>query len=148
MARWDGVTAEDRFWAKVEKTKTCWLWTGAIGKGGYGNFYADRRYVRAHRFAYELLVGPIPEGLDIDHVRARGCRHRHCVNPAHLEPVTRQENLLRGATSAAKNAAKTHCPRGHEYTKENTRMRKRAGRECKACHRDRERARYHSKKGK
>lgn len=84
---------EARFWAKVDKTETCWLWTAAIRRrSGYGVFSHQARTMLAHRFAYELLVGPIPDGLVIDHL----CRVRHCVNPDHLEPVTQRENLRRG----------------------------------------------------
>ena len=98
----------------------------------------------AHRFAYEMLVGPIPEGLDLDHL----CRVRHCVNPNHLEPVTRSENLRRGIRPRLpqndrigdKNRAKTHCPKGHPYDEANTLMHywKRENsmrRLCRTCHR-------------
>lgn len=99
-----------RFWAKVDKTDTCWLWTGTT-VNGYGQMRVADRKVYTHRFGYELLIGPIPEGLQIDHL----CRVRHCVNPAHLEPVTAQENSLRSNNLAAANSRKTHCPRGHSY---------------------------------
>ena len=103
----------DRFWEKVDKTgpNGCWLWTGACSRRGYGAILADfpdRRMLCAHRAAYEMLVGPIPDGLQLDHL----CRNRPCVNPAHLEPVTGRENVLRGTGFAAENAAKTHCVRG------------------------------------
>jgi hypothetical protein len=84
-----------RFWDKVQdrpKGEGCWLWEGAINSQGYGNFWDGVRFVKAHRFAYECLIGEIPEGLTIDHL----CRVRHCVNPSHLEPVTMRENFLRG----------------------------------------------------
>lgn len=113
-----------RFWQKVDKTETCWLWTAAIATG-YGRFYLDGHLVPAHRFAYELLVGPIPAGLDLDHL----CRVRNCVNPAHLEPVTRQENLARTPTA---NIAKTHCPQGHPYDESNTYVAA-TGRQCLTC---------------
>lgn len=88
-------TTEQQFWEKVNKTDSCWLWTGGVGRG-YGIFYrgADRggSFTVAHRYAYEALVGPIPAGLTLDHL----CRVRGCVNPAHLEPVTQAENVRRG----------------------------------------------------
>lgn len=100
----------DRFVAKVDNFDVdgCWLWVGAIDKNtGYGRFHAGdgRRTVNAHRFAYETFVGPIPPGLDLDHL----CRVRACVRPSHLEPVTRRENLLRGETLAAAHAANRDC---------------------------------------
>jgi hypothetical protein len=133
----------DRFWPKVDRSGTCWLWTSKINNRGYGLFSLNGRMVAAHRVAYELLVGPIPEGHDVDHVRERGCVNRHCVNPSHLEPVTHRENLLRGSGFAAVNAAKTHCPRGHEYTPENTYVNPHpdGGRICRTCKRDRDRRR-------
>jgi len=86
------LTPDERFWPKVDRGGACWLWTGALYVNGYGAFRGpDGRTIRAHRFAYERVVGPIPEGLDLDHL----CRVRACVNPAHLEPVTRAENLRR-----------------------------------------------------
>jgi len=93
----------------------CWRWTGAPDRYGYGRLKFCGRMMKAHRVAYELNVGPIPDGLTIDHVKARGCSTTLCVNPSHLEPVTCRVNLLRGNTHAAKNAAKTHCPKGHPY---------------------------------
>lgn len=109
-----GVPRKDiaeRFWEKVRKTDGCWFWTSTRGENGYGQFTLRTGVVRrAHRIAYELAVGPIPDGLEIDHL----CRVRACVNPAHLEPVTRQENIRRAV------AAKTHCPKGHPRTPENS----------------------------
>lgn len=125
------MTVEERFWAKVQRggPTECWLWT-ASRSDGYGHFHVSRARMPAHRYAYELLVGPIPEGLILDHL----CRVRHCVNPAHLEPVTSAENTLRGYGMPARNARKTHCKYGHEFTPENTR-RTRLGRECRTCRR-------------
>src|ERR1035437_6893898 len=101
-----------RFWAKVDKTEDCWNWTAHTDGMGYGQLAKPGQHgglVVAHRFAYELLVGPIPEGLQLDHL----CRNRACVNPDHLEPVTRRVNILRGVGFGAVNAKKTECPRGH-----------------------------------
>ena len=129
------VTLAERFWAKVEKTDTCWRWTGALLRSGYGVIRVGGRAGSnkfAHRLSYEMHLGPIPEGLDVDHL----CRNRACINPDHLEPVTRQVNLLRGKTLAARNASRTHCPRGHEYSPENTRItRQTRSRTCRECDR-------------
>lgn len=100
-----------RFWSKVEWTPGCWFWTGARTSTGYGNFMVDgRRWVKAHRWAYERLIGAIPWGLELDHL----CRVRHCVNVAHLEPVTHRENGIRGIGPQSR-ARHTHCKRGHAY---------------------------------
>lgn len=85
------LTRAERFWSKVEKTDGCWLWTSTTNENGYGRFSIKRRFVSAHRLAYEMTVGPIPDGLTIDHL----CRVRSCVRPEHLEAVTLQENCLR-----------------------------------------------------
>ena len=118
-----------RWAAMVETTDGCWLWKGGVGSNGYGNFWADGRTVLAHRFAYELLVGPIPTDMHLDHL----CRVRHCVRPDHLEPVTVAENNRRSASPSARNALKTHCPRNHPYDEANTYYDNRGSRVCKAC---------------
>lgn len=109
----------------------CWEWTGQLNNYGYARLgLTAQKGVLAHRFAYELIEGPIPEGLTLDHL----CRVRHCINPAHLEPVTQRENTMRSPfTRASLNAAATHCPSGHEYTPENTMAVKQRGRMARIC---------------
>lgn len=130
----------ESLWSRVDRSAgpdSCWLWLGPRNSDGYGMLFHGYARLRAHRVAYELTMGPVPDGLVLDHVRARGCEHRHCVNPAHLEPVTQRENLLRGRGWPAINAQKTHCKHGHEFTPANTYWRER-GRDCRSCHRDQE----------
>lgn len=133
-------TPLERLLAKtvVDEATGCILFTGAAGSHGYGNFAKDGHTVRAPRAMYEAFFGPIPEGLTIDHVYARGCRHKNCVNPAHLEAVTILENIRRGS-----KATKTHCVNEHEFTPENTVIRPNGTRRCKTCQyaRQNERAR-------
>lgn len=132
-----------RFVSKVNKGgafsdligSRCWEWTGAT-TSGYGVIRLDGngRLVRAHRAAYEMYVGAIPDGLQIDHL----CRRRCCVNPYHLEPVTQAENIRRGGSSAAqiaKWAAMTHCRSGHERTPDNTHITPKGQRVCRVCQR-------------
>ena len=131
------VSNDERFWAKVKKTEECWLWIAYRNWKGYGTFgvrptTGGRQYeiVQAHRYAYLTLVGPITEGITLDHL----CRVRHCVNPSHLEVVTNRENILRGIGPTARNARKTHCVKGHAFTEQNTYQRKNeSGKRCRIC---------------
>jgi len=132
---------EARFWSHVDRRGDgeCWPWTGYTNKKGYGVFRLPDRPHPAHRWAYERFVGPIPEGFTIDHVKAKGCVRKDCVNfLAHLEPVTNEVNVMRGEGACVKNARKTHCIRGHEFTSSNTLVRKTGGRTCRACKKLRE----------
>lgn len=124
----------------------CWIWTAATagrGKWTYGIISHDGRMQMAHRVSYEVLVGPIPEGLDVDHL----CRHTLCINPDHIEPVTHQENIRRGY---ALKPLVTSCKHGHEYTPENTYSKLRPGgtttRECRTCRREQLEAHYERRK--
>jgi len=147
-------TLTERFWAKVRIGPVpvhrpvlgfCWEWTAAKCPLGYGRFGLGRKadgIILAHRWAYESLIGPIPEGLEPDHL----CRNPSCVNPSHLEPVTHKENIRRGIRvgngGGKANRAKTHCPYGHPYDEANTCRRPNGTRLCRAC----ARLRYHQRK--
>lgn len=123
-----------RFWSKVAQTGNvceCWIWRANKTRGGYGMFRLSGKMRLAHRVAYELAIGAIPEGLQIDHL----CKERSCVNPFHLEPVTAKENTRRGDAPSARHALKTHCPLGHEYTAANLIHRNNGSRQCKVCYR-------------
>lgn len=120
-----------RFWALVTPDPSgCWLWSGQRYPNGYGYFRAGGKRTGAHRVAYEAVHGLIADGLHLDHL----CRVVACVNPSHLEAVTQRVNTLRGTGCAARNAVKTHCNHGHEFTRENT-YTSPAGRHCKTCRR-------------
>jgi hypothetical protein len=144
VRRVSGIIGDDaaRFWFFVDRAEPegCWLWNGTKAGGTanrYGWFGVGGRGVFAHRFAYELEVGPIPTGHEIDHVWRRGCRSTLCVNPAHLEAVAKIENLHRIADRYE------HCPQGHPYDEANTYWRPDGrGKDCLACRRERSRNRH------
>ncbi len=124
-----------RFWYYVKKTDDCWLWTGAKTYWGYGLFWNGQKLIPAHRYSYELAKGPIPEGLELDHLchnrsDCKGgitCPHRACVNPEHLEAVTTRVNTKRG------RSMRTHCPHGHPYEGVNLYFGPGGARRCVAC---------------
>jgi len=136
------ATVAERFWAKVDKTEDCWLWTAGRDKDGYGKFGYRGTMVRAHRMAWFLTYGEWP-AQTLDHLchADSGCRlvalcpHRRCVNPDHLEDVTQRVNVLRGSSPVAAHAARTHCPHGHPYSGDNLGTRPGGSRYCKACQR-------------
>lgn len=138
------MTLEERFWHFTTKTTGCWTWNSSHVSSGYGVLSYKGRQLRAHRVAYELLVGPIPDTLVLDHL----CKNRGCVNPAHLEVVTLGENTLRGDGPSGRNLRKTHCKRDHEFTAENTYVTKNGGRACKQCGREKSLRLYYAKKNR
>jgi hypothetical protein len=137
------ATAEERFWAKVQRgdDDACWMWTAARNKDGYGVLAVGGRgegNVLAHRYSYVLAHGLIPDGLVLDHL----CRDPACVNPAHLEAVTNRENILRGMSREVLIHRSGVCGRGHERTPENTYWMRDGRPQCRACKRERERRYY------
>lgn len=139
-------TLEERFWSKVNKNGptpplrpdlgSCWVWIGRYHSAGYGQIDVNGRSIYAHRLAYEWCVSSIPQDLEIDHL----CRNRSCCRPSHLEAVPHRINILRGNSPSAFHARKTRCPKGHEYTPENTHVTPKGARVCKACRRERQKA--------
>jgi hypothetical protein len=119
----------ERFHRCYTVSKGCWEWSRPTDKG-YGRFWIKGKNGLAHRIAYEIAYGPIPNDLHIDHL----CRNRSCVRPDHLEPVTLAENVLRGYGISAQNKRKSHCLRGHELAADNLWINpKTKSRSCKAC---------------
>lgn len=116
-----------RFWSKVQLSEDCWNWLGGISDVGYGNFWYQGTTVSAHRFAYQLCVGAVPEGLALDHL----CRNTACVRPDHLEAVTNRVNILRGISPSADNSRKSHCGNGHAFANHGVMLRGR--RYCSVC---------------
>lgn len=129
------IVRAEKFFTRVADPESCWIWRGSRSTYGYGMVSGCRedghRHLMAHRVLYEAEVGPIPEGMQLDHFYCDNGKGG-CVRPSHCRPVSQRENLLRSESMAARNAAKTHCPKGHEYTEENT-LPKGDWRECKTC---------------
>lgn len=121
------MITEDLFMMKVEPVGDCWIWKAATNQDGYGRFWFRGKLWLAHRVAYTLFVGSIPDGLVLDHL----CRVQNCVNPKHLEAVTQKVNHNRGDKS--KPMDKTHCINGHEYAPDNTYQKPGRPKECRIC---------------
>lgn len=135
-----------RFWSHVamDAADECWPYVGRT-RTGYGQFWDGQRIVQAHRFAYEALVGPVPDGLELDHL----CRNRQCCNPAHLEPVSGRENKLRGAGPSAVFAKRDHCRNGHPLTGDNIfPVNPAIGRRCRQCDSERKRQAWAQRNGR
>lgn len=128
----------ERFWQKVNTNGECWEWTAGLDHYGYGAFrlWPQDRVVKAHRYAYELVTGAIDSELTVDHL----CRNRRCVNPLHMELVTRGENVRRGESAiltVQRKRALTHCKHGHRFDDANTYIRPNGNRDCRTCRRER-----------
>jgi hypothetical protein len=124
------ISIVQRFWKHVEITPSCWLWTASVISTGYGQIFSEPgKMMLAHRLSYELHVGPIPPGSELDHL----CRNPKCVNPEHLEAVSHYENVRRGESGSARNARKTHCPKGHPYSGANLLVGRSGARRCREC---------------
>lgn len=134
------MNTESRFWRRVDlgdrTERECWAWQGSVNQDGYGHFWWNGKNGRAHRYAYELRVGPIPKGKQLDHL----CRNRWCVNPSHLRVVTNSENMHAPGSRARAhlNATMTHCQRGHKLTPENVGIQQGKYRYCRPCKRKRD----------
>jgi len=133
----------ERLLEKIEIGGDCWLWTGAQSSAGYGSIGAGTgtKTIPTHVVMYQAEFGPVPDGLEIDHL----CRVRRCCNPNHLEAVTHLENVRRG-NGGQHWRNKTHCPTGHPYNEENTYVSPRGRRHCRTCERVRNRSRVRRSK--
>jgi hypothetical protein len=133
---------EERFEAKVDRSGECHRWTGYRDEKGYGRFQFEGKVRPAHVVALVLEGIDVPSGMTVDHVWARGCKYRDCVRVDHLDVVTYQENNLRSNNRAAIQARMTHCPRGHELSGSNLKIRSCGRRRCHQCQLDSDRERY------
>jgi hypothetical protein len=134
-------STSDRFWSKVRKTDACWLWKPSKSLSDYGQFNAEGKSWRAHRYSYEQIKGPIPAGLVLDHL----CRTPACVNPDHLEAVTDRVNCHRGLGPPGVNSRKTECDRGHALSGDNLILESDGHRRCRECKRLREKRRLRTR---
>lgn len=126
----------ERLMHRSDPVGDCWVWGGALGSNGYGYIRYEGSSKLTHRVTYELLVGPIPAELEIDHL----CRNTGCINPEHLEAVSHAENVRRGE-GGRYWSRRTHCSKGHRYTDANTRLDRKGARVCRICTREYDRAR-------
>ena len=136
------LTPVERFWQKVDKTSSCWLWTAALDRDGYGKIGVNGKSIRSHRYSYELHKGELEGGMVVDHL----CKVRNCVNPAHLRIVTWVQNIFENSNSPARiNRDKTQCKHGHSLKGNNLYVQPKTGkRYCKIC--DRRRAREYQRR--
>lgn len=144
------------FWKKLTPgdADACWPWEGNIEPSGYGTFQTTHegvRFTKAHRFAYHVMIGPVPDGMDLDHTchtndsnchLGNDCPHRACCNPRHLEPVTEMTNIHRSRGPSGVNHQKTHCIHGHPLSGDNLLIRADGHRRCRTCKRNSENRRY------
>lgn len=133
-------TLFERFWTKItfpNGISGCWIWIGSNDGGRYGRIRKPKgKMIGAHIFSHETFIGPVPPGMQIDHVKGRGCTSMACVKPTHLEAVSPSENCRRssaGDVIRARERTKTHCPAGHPYDDTNTRINRHGWRSCWAC---------------
>lgn len=133
------ATTAERFLSRVKlQPNGCWEWQGCLSDGGYGRFWCQEGVAPAHHFLYELILGAIPQGFELDHL----CKNCKCVNPDHLEVVTHRENVQRGLfpeLARQRQLSKTHCPYGHPYDRVNTYIKPNGKeRDCRTCRKRRQ----------
>lgn len=137
-------STEDRFWTKVRvhtDNNECYLWVGSLNNHGYGNFWADNKVVKAHRYSFYLHNGFYPK------VVRHSCDNPGCVNPKHLLAGTQEDNMKDASEKGRIRCQKiTHCPKGHEYTEENTLIVRKRERVCRTCNKKRVLENYYKRK--